>query len=180
MRIAAVFCVVIVLVLISVSPIQRSDYRIHLNNGNHKVLVIKNKFILLLFRRNKPVFVCRVAIGKDEFENKTPEGVFKFIDKERDYPWYPTKDQKRFYAKKGIVLSRVVESKEPYNPWGDRRLKLGITRVDGFNIFVHNTNDISAIGKAVTTGCVRVSKKSMNVIYPEIKIGDSIEIVRSL
>ncbi|TSC96502.1 MAG: hypothetical protein Athens071426_112 [Parcubacteria group bacterium Athens0714_26] len=146
--------------------------------GSHKIIIIKNKLILLFFRENKPAVIYRVAIGRGGKE-ATPEGVHKVTDKEKNYSWWPTKDQKKLAKKRGSILPKVVSCTDPRNPWGSRRLKLDVKQGDGYDVFLHDTNQPYAIGKAITTGCVRVGKKAMDELYDEIDIGDSIVVVKS-
>ena len=172
-----VLCVIIVSVFIF--PLLVNTYVIQLDKNNYRILVIKDKFRLIFFKDKTKSFVFPIAIGKDEKENKTPEGLFEIIKKEKDYCWYPTKDQRKFYRKKGVILSKVVKPTDSHNPWGSRRLKLNMTRSDGSHIYIHDTNESSAIGKAITTGCMRVRKKDMDLIYPSIKPKEKGKIVKS-
>lgn len=170
-------CIIIASVFIY--PVSANTYIVIIDKDNYRIWVIKDKRILIFFQDKSKSFVFSIAIGKDEKENKTPEGLFETTGKEENYYWHPTKDQKKFYRKMGVILSKAVKYDDPHNPWGSRRLRLNVARIDGFPIYIHETNEPSAIGKAVTTGCIRMRKKDMSILYPLIKKKEKVKIVKS-
>jgi L,D-transpeptidase catalytic domain len=60
----------------------------------------------------------------------------------------------------------------PRNPVGTRWMGLSIK---GYGI--HGTNEPKSIGKAASHGCVRMAKADLEELYPQIQVGDTVELV---
>lgn len=60
----------------------------------------------------------------------------------------------------------------PGNPVGTRWMGLSIR---GYGI--HGTNEPSSIGKAVSHGCIRMSKADLEEFYELVTVGDTVELV---
>ncbi len=60
----------------------------------------------------------------------------------------------------------------PRNPVGTRWMGLS---VKGYGI--HGTNEPKSIGKAASHGCIRMAKADLEELYPQIQVGDTVELV---
>lgn len=60
----------------------------------------------------------------------------------------------------------------PRNPVGTRWMGLS---VKGYGI--HGTNEPKSIGKAASHGCIRMAKADLEDIYPQIHVGDTVELI---
>ncbi len=60
----------------------------------------------------------------------------------------------------------------PNNPVGTRWMGLS---VHGYGI--HGTNVPSSIGKAASHGCIRMAKADLEELYPQVAVGDTVELI---
>jgi lipoprotein-anchoring transpeptidase ErfK/SrfK len=60
----------------------------------------------------------------------------------------------------------------PNNPVGSRWMGLS---VHGYGI--HGTNAPSSIGKAASHGCIRMAKADLEDLYPQVSVGDTVELI---
>jgi lipoprotein-anchoring transpeptidase ErfK/SrfK len=60
----------------------------------------------------------------------------------------------------------------PRNPVGTRWMGLSIK---GYGI--HGTNEPKSIGKAASHGCIRMAKADLEELYPQVAVGDTVELV---
>src|SRR5580658_1486094 len=60
----------------------------------------------------------------------------------------------------------------PHNPVGSRWMGLSI---HGYGI--HGTNEPNSIGKAASHGCIRMAKADLEELYPQVAVGDTVELV---
>jgi lipoprotein-anchoring transpeptidase ErfK/SrfK len=60
----------------------------------------------------------------------------------------------------------------PRNPVGTRWMGLS---VKGYGI--HGTNEPKSIGKAASHGCIRMAKADLEELYPQVAVGDTVELV---
>ncbi|HEV2688933.1 MAG TPA: L,D-transpeptidase, partial [Bryobacteraceae bacterium] len=109
---------------------------------------------LALFENGKVVRIYRVAVGKTS--TPSPVGEFKIVNRVTN----PT------YYHKGQVIA-VGKS----NPVGSRWMGLS---AKGYGI--HGTNQPSSIGKAASTGCIRMGKKDLEELFAIVNVGDAVQI----
>ncbi len=109
---------------------------------------------LALFENGKVVRIYRVAIGKSS--TPSPVGEFKIVNRVTN----PT------YYHKGQVVAAGKG-----NPVGSRWIGLS---AKGYGI--HGTNQPNSIGKAASTGCIRVGKKDLEELFALVDIGDAVQI----
>jgi len=109
---------------------------------------------LALIENGKVVRIYRVAVGK--ISTPSPAGEFKIVNRVT----HPT------YYHKGQV---IAASKG--NPVGTRWMGLS---AKGYGI--HGTNQPNSIGKAASTGCIRVGKKDLEELFALVDVGDAVEI----
>ena len=60
----------------------------------------------------------------------------------------------------------------PGNPVGTRWMGLSIK---GYGI--HGTNEPKSIGKAASHGCIRMARADLEDLYPQVQVGDTVELV---
>jgi lipoprotein-anchoring transpeptidase ErfK/SrfK len=109
---------------------------------------------LALFENGRVVRIYRVAIGKSS--TPSPVGEFKIVNRVTN----PT------YYHKGQVIAAGKG-----NPVGSRWMGLS---AKGYGI--HGTNQPNSIGKAASTGCIRVGKKDLEELFTLVDAGDVVQI----
>ncbi|MGB8012205.1 MAG: L,D-transpeptidase [Terriglobales bacterium] len=109
---------------------------------------------LALFENGKVLRIYRVAVGKTS--TPSPVGQFKIVNRVSN----PT------YYHKGQVIGAGKG-----NPVGTRWMGLS---AKGYGI--HGTNQPNSIGKAASTGCIRMSKRDLEELFATVNVGDTVEI----
>jgi lipoprotein-anchoring transpeptidase ErfK/SrfK len=109
---------------------------------------------LALFENGKVVRIYRVAVGKASAPS--PVGEFKILNRVSN----PT------YYHKGQVIGAGKS-----NPVGSRWMGLS---AKGYGI--HGTNQPNSIGKAASTGCIRMGKRDLEELFAIVNAGDAVEI----
>jgi len=99
--------------------------------------------------------VYHVAVGKTS--TPSPVGKFKIVNRVAN----PT------YYHKGLVIPAGGN-----NPVGSRWMGLSAT---GYGI--HGTNQPGSIGKAASTGCIRMGKQDVEELFSLVEVGDEVEIL---
>jgi lipoprotein-anchoring transpeptidase ErfK/SrfK len=110
---------------------------------------------LALLVNGKVKAVYPVAVGKPS--TPSPVGTFK-IERRVVNP---------VYSHDG----RTVQP-GPQNPVGTRWMGLSVR---GYGI--HGTNVPSSIGKAASHGCIRMAKADLEELYPQVAVGDTVELI---
>lgn len=109
---------------------------------------------LALFEDGKVVRIYRVAVGKTS--TPSPVGEFKIANRVTN----PT------YYHKGQVIGAGKD-----NPVGTRWMGLS---AKGYGI--HGTNQPKSIGKAASTGCIRMGKQDLEELFAIVDVGDMVQI----
>jgi len=109
---------------------------------------------LALFANGKVVRIYRVAVGKTS--TPSPVGEFKIANRVTN----PT------YYHKGQVIGAGKG-----NPVGTRWMGLS---AKGYGI--HGTNQPNSIGKAASTGCIRMGKQDLEELFAIVDVGDTVQI----
>lgn len=110
---------------------------------------------LALVEAGKVKAIYKVAVGKPS----TPSPVGTFTIERRVVN--PT------YYHHGRVIGPG-----PRNPVGTRWMGLSIR---GYGI--HGTNEPRSIGKAASHGCIRMRKADLEILFAEVKAGDTVELI---
>lgn len=103
-----------------------------------------------------------VGVGKPGFEWA---GTHKITRKAEWPTWRPPAQMIAREKKKGRDLPRVVKG-GPKNPLGARALYLGSTLYR-----IHGTNSPWTIGKAVSSGCIRMRNEDVMDLYERVGVG---------
>jgi lipoprotein-anchoring transpeptidase ErfK/SrfK len=109
---------------------------------------------LALFENGRVVRIYPVAVGK--ISTPSPVGEFKIVNRVTN----PT------YYHKGQIIAAGKG-----NPVGTRWMGLS---AKGYGI--HGTNQPNSIGKAASTGCIRMSRKDLEAIFTIVDVGDTVQI----
>jgi lipoprotein-anchoring transpeptidase ErfK/SrfK len=129
----------------------RAGDRIRVLNGKFSVKVIKSRYELVLFLNDQ--FFKRYAVGTGKY-GKTPPGTFVVNDKVAEPVWWHPDGRELPYG-------------HPENILGTRWLALKATGntipVKGYGI--HGTTNDSSIGKAESSGCVRMKNGDVEELF---------------
>jgi lipoprotein-anchoring transpeptidase ErfK/SrfK len=106
--------------------------------------------------------VYGVSVGREGFGWTGSE----VVTAKSEWPtWNPPKEMRVREAKKGHILPETMEGGLD-NPLGARAMYLGNTEYR-----IHGTNQPSSIGKAMSSGCIRMANEDVEDLYAHVKIG---------
>lgn len=117
------------------------------------------------------VITYPVSIGKMDW--KTPLGVTKIVNKQKNPSWYPPESVRKEHLANGEKLPAVV-GPGPDNPLGAYAMRLNIT--PGAYL-IHGTNNPLAVGMAVTHGCMRMYPEDIEALFPQVPVGTPVRII---
>ncbi len=109
--------------------------------------------------------VYGIAVGRDGFRWT---GVEKVTSKTEWPSWNPPAEMRAREAKRGHILPERMEG-GANNPLGARALYLGSTEYR-----IHGTNMPSSIGKAASSGCIRMANEDVKHLYAHVQIGATV------
>jgi len=108
-----------------------------------------------------------IGVGREGF---TWTGKHK-ITRKAEWPgWTPPEVMRRREARNGRILPKYVPG-GPNNPLGARAMYLGSTIYR-----IHGTNQPWTIGKAMSSGCIRMANEDVEHLYAQVKIGTKVVI----
>jgi L,D-transpeptidase ErfK/SrfK len=116
------------------------------------------------------VITYPVSIGK--LGRTTPLGQTHVIAKVEHPAWYPPASIRKEHAEAGDPLPPVV-GPGPDNPLGDFKIRLGFG--DG-TYEIHGTNNPTAVGLAITHGCIRMYPEYVAELYPLLPVGTAVRL----
>jgi len=119
------------------------------------------------------VITYPVSIGKMDW--RTPLGVTRVIAKIAHPAWYPPASVRKEHQKEGDRLPGVVPP-GPDNPLGDYALRLAAGRGQ---YMIHGTNNPTAVGMAVTHGCIRMYPEDVAALFALIPVGTKVRLVNA-
>ncbi|MDR0252271.1 MAG: L,D-transpeptidase [Brucellaceae bacterium] len=128
------------------------------------IIDTKNKFLYLVGENGK-ARRYGVGVGKEGFSWKGSETV----SRKAEWPsWHPPQEMIARERKKGRILPVKMEGGIA-NPLGARALYLGNTLYR-----IHGTNAPSTIGKAVSSGCIRMRNQDVEELYEQVPVGTKV------
>ncbi len=135
-------------------------------DGNQKpgtIIINANERHLYLVMSNGQARRYGVGVGKEGHAWKGTEKVTR----KAEWPgWTPPAEMiKRVREKEGRILPAHMVG-GPENPLGARALYLGSTLYR-----IHGTNQPWTIGKAVSSGCIRMRNEDVTDLYEQVKVG---------
>ncbi len=117
------------------------------------------------------VITYPVSIGK--LGRNTPLGQTRVIAKIVHPSWYPPASIRKEHAEAGDPLPAVV-GPGPENPLGDYKIRLGF----GVGTYeIHGTNNPTAVGLAITHGCIRMYPEDVAALFPQLPVGTSVRLI---
>jgi len=116
------------------------------------------------------VITYPVSIGK--LGRTTPLGQTRVIAKVKHPAWYPPASIRKEHAEEGDPLPAVV-GPGPDNPLGDFKIRLGFG--DG-TYEIHGTNNPTAVGLAITHGCIRMYPEDVAELFPLLPVGTAVRL----
>jgi L,D-transpeptidase ErfK/SrfK len=117
------------------------------------------------------VITYPVSIGK--LGRTTPLGNTRVIAKIEHPSWYPPASIRKEHAEAGDPLPAVV-GPGPDNPLGDFKIRLGFG--DG-TYEIHGTNNPTAVGLAITHGCIRMYPEDVAALFPLLPVGTPVRLI---
>jgi L,D-transpeptidase ErfK/SrfK len=112
-----------------------------------------------------------ISVGQMDW--KTPLGVTKIVQKQKNPTWYPTKSVRSKHLQDGDVLPSAIPP-GPDNPLGDYAMRLGIP---GGAYLIHGTNNPVGVGMQITHGCIRLYPEDIAFLFGRVPVGMEVRIV---
>jgi L,D-transpeptidase ErfK/SrfK len=117
------------------------------------------------------VITYPVSIGKMDW--RTPLGETRVLAKIRHPAWYPPETIRKEHAANGDPLPKVI-GPGPDNPLGDFALRLAAGHGE---YMIHGTNNPTAVGMAVTHGCIRMYPEDVAALFALIPVGTKVRLI---
>jgi len=117
------------------------------------------------------VITYPVSIGKMDW--RTPLGDTRVIAKIKHPAWYPPESIRKEHAENGDPIPKVVPA-GPDNPLGDFALRLAAGKGE---YMIHGTNNPTAVGMAVTHGCIRMYPEDVAALFALVPVGTKVRLV---
>jgi L,D-transpeptidase ErfK/SrfK len=122
-------------------------------------------------RSHSVVETYPISVGQMDW--KTPLGVTRIVQKEKNPTWYPPKSVREKHLQDGDVLPESIPP-GPDNPLGEYALRLGIP---GGAYLIHGTNKPVGVGMQITHGCIRLYPEDIESLFGEVSVGMKVRIV---
>ncbi len=148
-----------------------------LPTGPHEGIVVNlPEHRLYYYPKPKPheqpvVITYPVSIGKMDW--RTPLGTTHVIAKIKHPSWYPPESIRKEHAANGDPIPKVV-GPGPDNPLGDFALRLAAGNGE---YLIHGTNNPTAVGMAVTHGCIRMYPEDVAALFAIVPVGTPVRLV---
>ena len=142
------------------------DYYGEAKPGTIVVNTIERRLYLILDNGRARRYA--IGVGKPGFEWS---GTHKVTRKAEWPSWTPPKEMIAREKKKGRDLPTFMEG-GPQNPMGARALYLGSTIYR-----IHGTNQAWSIGKAVSSGCIRMRNEDVMDLYDRVPNGTTVQVI---
>ncbi|SDB32180.1 L,D-transpeptidase [Bauldia litoralis] len=109
-----------------------------------------------------------VGVGKEGFQWSGAD----WISRKAEWPgWTPPPEMIAREKKKGRILPAYMEG-GPKNPLGARALYIG-----GTLYRIHGSNEPWSIGRAVSSGCIRLTNDDVTHLYERVKVGSRVVVL---
>jgi L,D-transpeptidase ErfK/SrfK len=119
----------------------------------------------------REVITYPVSIGKMDW--RTPLGLTRVIQKQKNPIWYPPESVRKEHAAAGDPLPPQVPS-GPDNPLGLFAMRLA---AGNGTYLIHGTNNPIAVGLAVTHGCIRMYPDDVAALFPLVPVGTPVRLI---
>jgi lipoprotein-anchoring transpeptidase ErfK/SrfK len=129
------------------------------------VLVRTKERKLYFILADHQAIMYRVGVGREGFQWSGKN----HITRKAEWPnWTPPPVMIKREAEKGHIIPAYMEG-GPQNPLGARAMYIGST-----DFRIHGTTQPWSIGKAVSSGCIRMLNEQVIDLYDHVKIGATI------
>jgi L,D-transpeptidase ErfK/SrfK len=95
------------------------------------------------------------------------------IAKIKHPPWYPPESVRKEHEENGDPLPRMVPP-GPDNPLGDYAMRLA---AGNGTYLIHGTNNPTAVGMAVTHGCIRMYPEDVAAVFATVPVGTTVRLI---
>jgi L,D-transpeptidase ErfK/SrfK len=124
-------------------------------------------------KRGAPIEVITYPVSIGKMDWRTPLGLTRVIQKEKNPTWYPPESVRKEHAEAGDPLPPKV-GPGPDNPLGAYAMRLA---AGNGTYLIHGTNNPIAVGLAVTHGCVRMYPSDVEALFPLIPVGTPVRLI---
>ena len=139
------------------------------NDAPGSIIIDTNSRFLYLVLGNGTARRYGVGVGKPGFEWA---GTHKITRKAEWPTWTPPAEMiERVRQKEGRILPNQMAG-GPENPLGARAMYLGSTLYR-----IHGTNQPWSIGKAVSSGCIRMRNEDVIDLYERVRVGTKVTVL---
>ncbi|MEX3009501.1 L,D-transpeptidase [Hoeflea sp. TYP-13] len=144
------------------SPIPRRVVRFKESHPEGTIIIDTSERRLYHVLGNGKAMKYGIGVGRDGF---TWQGRNR-ISRKAEWPgWTPPEVMRRREAAKGRILPTYMKG-GPNNPLGARAMYIGSTIYR-----IHGTNQPWTIGKAMSSGCIRMANDDVRHLYERVDIG---------
>jgi L,D-transpeptidase ErfK/SrfK len=121
---------------------------------------------------DKPIVITYpVSIGKMDW--RTPLGETRVTAKIKHPVWYPPESVRKEHAANEDPLPKMVPA-GPDNPLGDYAMRLA---AGNGTYLIHGTNNPTAVGMAVTHGCIRMYPEDVAAVFALVPVGTKVRLI---
>ena len=124
-------------------------------------------------KRGGPIEVITYPVSIGKMDWRTPLGVTRVIQKQKDPTWYPPESVRKEHAEAGDPLPPKV-GPGPDNPLGANAMRLA---AGNGTYLILGTNNPIAVGLAVTHGCIRMYPDDVAQLFPLIPVGTPVRLI---
>jgi L,D-transpeptidase ErfK/SrfK len=124
-------------------------------------------------KRGAPIQVITYPVSIGKMDWRTPLGLTRVTQKEKNPIWYPPESVRKEHAEAGDPLPARVPS-GPANPLGLYAMRLA---AGNGTYLIHGTNNPIAVGLAVTHGCIRMYPDDVAALFPLIPVGTPVRLI---
>src|SRR5580704_15521011 len=124
-------------------------------------------------KRGGPIEVITYPVSIGKMDWRTPLGLTRVIQKQKDPTWFPPESVRKEHAEAGDPLP-VKVGPGPDNPLGAYAMRLA---AGNGTYLIHGTNNPIAVGLAVTHGCIRMYPDDVAALFPLIPVGTTVRLI---
>jgi len=124
-------------------------------------------------KRGQPIEVITYPVSIGKMDWRTPLGLTRVTQKQKDPTWYPPESVRKEHAEQGDPLPARV-GPGPKNPLGAYAMRLA---AGNGTYLIHGTNNPLAVGMPVTHGCIRMYPDDVAALFPLIPVGTPVRLI---
>ena len=143
------------------SPYDRTVVRVRSPHEPGTIIIDTERRFLYLLQPNGTAIRYGVGVGRPGFEWA---GIHRITSKAEWPDWHPPAEMRRRQPYLPVMMPGG-----PNNPLGARALYLGSTLYR-----IHGTSEPHTIGRAVSSGCIRMRNEDVEDLYSRVDIGTKV------